>query len=181
MNQTVRIIGGKFRGKKLHFPISSGLRPTPDRVRETLFNWLMQDIYGAKCLDAFAGSGALGFEAISRGAAEVVMVETAPSVLQHLRKHAAALAVNNLQIIADDARHYLRTSKQAFDIIFMDPPFAENYLADCIALMTTNTILRKEGLLYIESAEKPSLAEEHWILLKEKKAGQVFYALYQKR
>ncbi len=110
MKQIVRIIGGQFRGKKIHFPPEAGLRPTPDRVKETLFNWLMHDIPKARCLDAFAGSGGLGLEAFSRGAARVVFVEQSPAVYAYLNKTLAEFNTNKLQLVHQDALAYLKNN-----------------------------------------------------------------------
>lgn len=180
MNQCVRIIGGKYRGKKLPFPIAEGLRPTPDRVKETLFNWLMHDIRAARCLDAFAGSGALGFEALSRGAAEVVMVEQSATVFSHLKKIAPAFADEKLLLWQGDALLYLQKEKKPFDIIFLDPPFSGDCLTECVAIIANKNSLRQGGLLYIESPTNLTLPAEMWHQRKIKRAGQVFYMLYEK-
>ncbi|MBA2656743.1 MAG: 16S rRNA (guanine(966)-N(2))-methyltransferase RsmD [Tatlockia sp.] len=180
MKQTVRIIGGQYRGKKLHFPDIEGLRPTPDRVKETLFNWIMQEIRGARCLDAFAGSGALGFEAFSRGAKEVVLVESSPQAYANLKKIAASFNANNLVIINTKAEAYFQKAVEPFDIIFLDPPFSENYLPTCLELLSKSDLLIKGGLIYIESASKQIINPSHWLEKKFKQAGQVCYSLCQK-
>ncbi|TPW17985.1 MAG: methyltransferase, partial [Halothiobacillaceae bacterium] len=119
---SLRIIGGTWRSRRLEFPTVEQLRPTPDRVRETLFNWLQHRIGGARCLDLFAGSGALGFEALSRGANEVVFVEIDPAAVQALRANAQRLQADNAQIIHEEALRYLAKPADPFDIIFLDPP-----------------------------------------------------------
>jgi 16S rRNA (guanine966-N2)-methyltransferase len=176
----VRIIGGLYRGKKIFFPELDGLRPTPDRIKETLFNWLMYDIRGARCLDAFAGSGALGFEALSRGAASVNMCELSPVACKALKQ--TALTFNNpeLTIINADARSYLKNTKGTWDIIFLDPPFRDNCLEEILSIITTANCLNNKGLLYIESPTEILLDANLWHQRKFKKAGQVFYALFEK-
>ena len=180
MNQTIRIIGGQLRGKKLSFPDIDGLRPTPDRVRETLFNWLMNTIHDARCLDAFAGSGALGFEAFSRGASKVVLVEYAHKAYVNLHKTATSFNSPKLSVINKDACVYLQQTKEQFDLIFLDPPFSENHLSDCINTLTDSSVLIPGGLLYIESPIGMELNPNAWEQIKFKKAGQVFYGLYKK-
>jgi 16S rRNA (guanine966-N2)-methyltransferase len=177
---SVRIIGGAWRGRRIVFPDLPGLRPTPDRVRETLFNWLQHIIPGARCLDLFAGSGALGLEALSRGAREVVFVEQAALAAQHLRTqilhlHATASA-NMLQM---DAGNFLRSAPQAFDLVFLDPPFGSGALSQYVALLDAGKWLSSRGLVYLEdekSAGVPTLPQ-HWELLKSKFAGEVGYHL----
>lgn len=180
MKQVVRIIGGIYRGKKLPFPDVEGLRPTPDRVRETLFNWLMHDIRDARCLDAFAGSGALGFEALSRGSREVVLLEQSPKAYDHLDKIITSFNSPKLKLIKTDAVQFLQMRQKEFDIIFLDPPFAQNYLPQCLSGITMYHSLKKGGLVYIESPTPTQLDETQWRSIKIKKAGQVFYALYEK-
>ena len=181
INNRLRIIGGQFRGKIISFPDAPGLRPTPDRVRETLFNWLMHDIRGARCLDLFAGSGALGLEAYSRGAAEVVFVEKDHRVYQYLQQITKSFPSAPLILTHASAEEYLRTSTHApFDIIFIDPPFAHLDLFDCIHRFETSSLLAPSGLLYVESPHTLSLNPTYWHPLKLKQAGQVTYGLYQK-
>jgi len=168
----IRIIAGKWRGRKLDVIDSPGLRPTPDRVRETLFNWIQQEIVGARCLDLFAGTGALGFEALSRDAAEVVMVESNPKIVESLRKHAETLKSENHVIQLADAMTWLRQGAKGFDIIFLDPPFAQGYVEKCCALITEESLLNARGLVYIESERNITLPEG-WHIKKQKIAGQV--------
>ncbi len=181
MKETIRIIGGQYRGKKLTFPPIDGLRPTPDRVRETLFNWLMNVIHDARCLDAFAGSGALGFEAFSRGAGNVVLVEQAPPAYTHLKKIALSFNSPNLTVLNKDALNYIQTTREQFDIVFLDPPFAENLWLDVIHALEHSTVLAENGLIYVESPQALTLDPVFWEQVKLKKAGQVVYGLYRKR
>lgn len=181
MKQEIRIIGGLYRGKKLPVPEVEGLRPTPDRVRETLFNWLMHDIRDAHCLDAFAGSGALGLEAFSRGALQVVFIEQSPKAHANLHKIIHSFNSSKLKLIKSDAAHYLESSKEQFDIIFLDPPFANNYLPQCISALEKQDILVRGGLVYIESASMPLMDQTQWRQVKLKKAGQVIYGLFEKQ
>lgn len=180
MKQEIRIIGGLYRGKKLHFPNVEGLRPTPDRVRETLFNWLMHDIKDARCLDAFSGSGALGLEAFSRGAARVVFIEESPTAYANLQRIITAFNNPALTLLRTDARLYLQQSTEQFDIIFLDPPFSLNYIPQCIAAITQNNLLVPGGLVYLESSTLINMDEKQWRQIKLKKAGQVMYGLYEK-
>lgn len=181
MNETIRIIGGQYRGKKLSFKAHDGLRPTPDRVRETLFNWLMHDIRDASCLDAFAGSGALGFEAFSRGAAHVTLIEQAQPTFLTLQRQAALFNTNKLTVIQADAVNYLKSTKQFFDIIFFDPPFSKPQLYTTIDWLGEASCLKPGGLLYVESKEEITLSLDRWETLKLKQAGHVIYGLYKKR
>jgi 16S rRNA (guanine966-N2)-methyltransferase len=182
---SVRIIGGHYRGKVLSFPATEGLRPTADRIRETVFNWLMHDIRGARCLDAFAGSGALGFEAYSRGAAHVMFIEPEPDVYRNLKHIITSFATPTLQVINTTAADYLRQqshqSQVQYDIIFVDPPFAQPQLLDCISFFEQSSLLVDQGLLYLESPQEVLLDPVRWEKLKLKKAGQVTYALYRKK
>lgn len=180
MRQTVRITGGLYRGKKLFFPDVKGLRPTSSRIKETLFNWLMHDIQGASCLDAFAGSGALGFEAFSRGAKRVVLLESSKEVVASLLKTAKTFNSPALSILHQDALTYLETSKECFDIIFLDPPFSKNYLPKSLALLAESNLLIAGGLVYLESPDKLLLNPVFWTERKSKQTGQVIYGLYEK-
>lgn len=181
MKPTIRIIGGQYRSKKVSFPEIEGLRPTPDRVKETLFNWLMHDIRDAHCLDAFAGSGSLGFEAFSRGASEVTMLENDPIAFSHLRQIALSFKTPKLKIVHTDTLKFLKTMTIPMDIIFLDPPFASDYMLASVQLITDHACLKKGGLLYIESDKKILLDQAGWTERKSNKAGQVYFALYEKR
>ena len=180
MKQVIRIIGGLYRGKKLHFPEVEGLRPTPDRVRETLFNWLMNDIKDARCLDAFAGSGALGLEAFSRGASRIVFIEQSPKAHAHLQKNLVQFNNPSLSLLKTDARIYLQQSTEQFDIIFLDPPFAQNFILQCLNDIAQKQILTPGGLVYIESPTAIDTDKQHWQQIKLKQAGQVIYGLFKK-
>ncbi|WP_298622440.1 16S rRNA (guanine(966)-N(2))-methyltransferase RsmD [uncultured Legionella sp.] len=180
MKQIIRIIGGQYRGKKIQFPEVEGLRPTPDRVRETLFNWLMKEIKDACCLDAFAGSGAVGLEAFSRGASKVVFLEQSP--LAHANLHQIITQFNNpiLKLIKTDTLAYLHKCTEQFDIIFLDPPFAKDFIPQCLDIIVQKQLLVKGGLVYIESPTIIELDEQLWEPIKMKKAGQVIFGLFQR-
>jgi 16S rRNA (guanine966-N2)-methyltransferase len=172
----VRIIGGEYRGRRLAVPVRPGLRPTPDRVRETLFNWLGQRLDGLACLDLFAGSGALGFEAASRGAGRVVMVESDGGVAGELERTRALLGATRVQIVRADAFSYLRSGGEAFDVVFLDPPFRQNALPAVFRHLKPATGMR----VYVESAEI-AVPGEPWRELKRARAGQVSYQLLEWR
>lgn len=159
---------------------AASLRPTPSRIRETLFNWLMHDIRGATCLDAFAGSGALSVEALSRGATSIVLLEKDPHIYAQLTQNLKPFLQHGLSLIQDDAIHYLEKHTAQFDIVFLDPPFNSDLLSHCLQSLASRPILKSQGLVYIESASPVSLDPLHWICLHDKKAGQVYYGLYQK-
>lgn len=170
----VRIIGGQWRRRLLSFPDQQGLRPTADRIRETLFNWLGQDLAGRRCLDLFAGSGALGFEAASRHADRVVMVELARPVLAALKQNAALLVAEQVEIVAASALQFLGLNDERFDVIFVDPPFGSDLLAQVLPLLATR--LNEAGCVYLESAQLPDLPDG-WQVLRQGKAGKVHYLL----
>ncbi len=176
---TLRIIGGTWRGRKIQFPPVEAIRPTPDRVRETVFNWLQQDIAGARCLDLYAGSGALGLEALSRGAAQVVFVEVDQAVCWHLSQTLAQLGCDRGQVVCADSARYLEGVPQPFDIVFLDPPYAERALADACRRIDERGWLRMGGLAYLEEAATagvPALPAG-WTMLRSKSAGEVGYHL----
>ncbi len=175
----LRIIAGIWRGRKLAFADGNGVRPTPDRVRETLFNWLSPVIHGARCLDLFAGSGALGFEAASRGAADVVLVDHDAAVVRVLKSQVERLAAENIRVVEMDAGNFLHHEPQPFDVIFLDPPFHENRLPACLDLLVQGGWLTANALIYIE-AEKTLgkiALPAGWELFRSKMAGQVGYHL----
>lgn len=174
----VRIVGGVWRSRRLVVPEVAGLRPTPDRVRETLFNWLQPYITGARCLDLFAGSGALCLEALSRGAREATMVEQSPVALEALKQNVAALGADRAQVVAGDAISFLKQRPQPFDIIFVDPPFAANLVPACVTLIADGGWLAPGGLVYIEAPRTlvPPLPPG-WVLARSQVAGQVGYHL----
>lgn len=175
----LRIIGGEWRGRKIRFPPVQAIRPTPDRVRETLFNWLQGVTPGSRCLDLYAGSGALGLEALSRGAAEVVFVDVEPAVVRHIGDTLHDLGCDRGRAIRAGAAGFLSQPATPFDVIFLDPPFAEPVVADICQRIESGGWLREGGLAYIES---PSAAGEPvlpsgWTLLKSRRAGEVGYHL----
>ena len=172
----IRIIGGQYRSRLLRVAARPGLRPTPDRVRETLFNWLGQDLSGAACLDLFAGSGALGFEAASRGAARVVMIESDRKALSELEASRAALGATKVEIIAGAAEAYLDTARERFDVVFLDPPFRQNAVPSLLVRLPR--VLGARARVYAESA-RPVDALEGWHELKRSRAGEVSYQLFE--
>lgn len=180
VKQSIQIIGGKYRRKKINFPDIPNLRPTASRIRETIFNWLMQDIRGAVCLDGFAGSGALGFEAVSRGAQSVTLVEKIQTIYNALQKTAMNFADEEIKIINSELEKFLINTTTQFDIIFFDPPFSLPFPMQCINLIENRQVLRKNGLLYIEFKNSVQLNSANWELLKSKSSGQVAYELYKK-
>jgi 16S rRNA (guanine(966)-N(2))-methyltransferase RsmD len=171
---TVRIIGGLWRSRILEFPDVADLRPTPDRVRETVFNWLGQDLTGLSCLDLFAGSGALGFEALSRGATSAVMVENNPAALAALRENARKLAAENLTVVRGDALEFARGARSRFDVVFVDPPYRLGLQAAALALV--RGLLVEGGRVYAES-EAALEAPRGWVILKRARAGKVHFHL----
>jgi len=178
----VRVIGGAWRGRKLRFPPGiAGLRPTPDRVRETLFNWLRDTVPGSRCLDLYAGSGALGFEALSRGAREVVFVERDARLAKYLSETLAQFNARGGVVERADAETYLRAGGNGFDLVFLDPPFEARRLPVLLALIDAGRRLRPGGLVYLESPAAdgvPSLPPG-WSLHRSKRAGEVGYHLAQ--
>ena len=172
----VRIIAGKWRSRLVSFPPAAELRPTPDRVRETLFNWLGQRVDGLACLDLFAGSGALGFEALSRGAASVVMVESDREVAKALRESARVLEAEGVEIVQADALKYLERGRDKFDVVFVDPPFASDLAVRAMALLPG--LLNPGARVYVESGAALVLPPS-WRALHDDRAGAVRYALYE--
>ncbi len=175
----VRIIGGAHRGRKLPVPDRPGLRPTGDRVRETLFNWLQPILPGAACLDLFAGSGALGLEAASRGAGRVLMLELSAAVARQLQENVALLGLEQVRVEQGDALSWLQGGGEPFDIVFLDPPFADGLLRRACRLLQSNGWLKPDARIYLETDLAQGLPDlpPEWRLLKEKKAGQVAYFL----
>ena len=185
-SSSLRIIGGEWRSRKLSFPEIEGLRPTPDRVRETLFNWLQTSIPGASCLDLFCGSGALGFEALSRGAASVTFVDKAPEVIYHIRHNVNLLKAQQGEVVSSSVIDWLET-KQAnqearYDVVFLDPPFNKDLITPVITLLESRGLLNEQAFIYIESEThwQPDTIPKNWELYREKHAGQVCYRLYQR-
>ncbi len=179
----LRIIAGKWRSRILPVADLPGLRPTTDRVRETLFNWLQNDIPGARCLDLFAGSGALGFEAASRGAASVLMLELQKQAVEILYDNSKTLQASNIQVLQQDAISWLKSKPaEAFDIVFLDPPFDSDYLSQACELLETRQFLSENASIYLEMDSRQSLPPlpASWHLVREKKAGQVSYYLLRR-
>src|SRR5688572_17359262 len=170
----VRIVGGQWRSRRIHFPQRPDLRPTPDRVRETLFNWLGQDLTGLSCLDLFAGSGALGFEAASRGARRVVMVDSDGAVFSALAASREALAAASVELKRADALEFLRSDAGVYDAVFVDPPFKTDYWPRLSPLLPPR--LAPGALVYHESAAPPALSQG-WEIVRQGRAGQVSYQL----
>ena len=177
----LRIIAGEWRGRPLQFPAESGLRPTHDRIRETLFNWLQADIVDANCLDLFAGSGALGFESLSRGAAHVTMLETSFDVYTSLVANKSKLKAENLTVLHRSFSSELPTLEQGpFDLVFLDPPYHQGWLEKAIAWLCNNELLNDSALVYVEAEAELDLSfvERYLQPYKHKKTRQVQYALY---
>jgi 16S rRNA (guanine966-N2)-methyltransferase len=174
----VRIIGGAWRSRLLEFPDTAPVRPTPDRVRETVFNWLAPYLPGAACLDLFAGSGAFGFEALSRGASRAVLVERDANAVAALRNNCDRLRAVGAEIVHADAVDFLGGSAQAFDVVFVDPPYASGLLERCTRLLGERGWIRPGAFIYLEAREGeiPPLPPD-WQLLRSKSAGQVGYHL----
>lgn len=173
---TLRVIGGKYRSRLLRVPERPGLRPTPNRVRETLFNWLGQDLSGLACLDLFAGSGALGFEAASRGATRVVLVEKDRAAVVELERNRAALDATQVSIVSGDAAAYLARERGRFDVVFLDPPFRQNAVPEILGVLPPR--LEPDARVYVES-DVPVEVVAPWTELKRARAGQVSYQLLQ--
>lgn len=177
----VRIISGVWRGQHLPVPDAPGLRPTPDRVRETVFNWLQPRIEGSRCLDLFAGTGALGFESASRGAREVVLVESSVAVAEALNASRQRLGAEQVQVVNQDVMSFLGESEpETFDMVFVDPPFGSEHLPDLCRLLTTGGWLASDAQVYLEVERDmgvPSVPDS-WVLLRSKTAGEVGYHLF---
>lgn len=176
----IRIIGGQWRGRKLPVPDSAGLRPTTDRVRETLFNWLAADIQQAKCLDCYAGSGALGLEALSRHAASATLLELERPVAQQLEKNLATLGAKSGSVVNTNTLQFLAQKGDEHQLVFIDPPFRQGLLEKTTQLLESNGWLSDGALVYVESEVEHGIppVPVNWQLHREKIAGQVAYRLY---
>ena len=185
----LRIIGGEWGGRKLRFPDAPNLRPTPDRVRETVFNWLAPIIHGARCLDLFAGSGALGLEALSRGAVFTTFVDNHKKVIQALHSHLDLLKANDraevlnfdgISFLSHD--NFINTEARVYDVVFLDPPYHLDLMEKVVPLLEENKCLADNAMLYLEIKKRQSLPElpANWKMLKEKTAGEVSYFLFQR-
>jgi 16S rRNA (guanine966-N2)-methyltransferase len=179
-SRVLRIIGGSWRGRKLRFPRASDIRPTPDRVRETLFNWLGGQVAGARCLDLFAGSGALGLEALSRGAARVTFVEHDAAAAHELRERLAEWGAQGGEVERGDALRFLEGEARPLDVVFLDPPFASQLLAAAAARLEERGWLAAGARIYVECAARdgPPPLPPRWAALRAKQAGEVGYHLY---
>lgn len=183
MTNTVRIIGGEWRGRRIRFPAKGGIRPTPDRVRETLFNWLMARMPGSRCLDLFAGSGALGLEALSRGAAHVTFVERDRENAASLAATAVALAPGRAAVIEADALAWLAGAPETFDVVFLDPPFGSGLLGEATRLLESRGWLAGDAFVYIERPAKsgPPELPPAWRAHRAGRAGAVGYHLARRQ
>lgn len=181
---TLRIIAGQWRSRRLAFPDVPGLRPTADRIRETLFNWLQERIAREDCLDLFAGSGACGMEALSRGARHVTFVDSASAAASAIRHNLALLGAEGAEVICEDSLRWLQRQAPLprYGLAFLDPPFAGDLLQRSAALLETSGVLRDDALVYLESAQSIAtlVLPPGWTVLKSRQAGKVFYALCQR-
>lgn len=178
----IRIIGGQWRGRKLPVPDSPGLRPTTDRVRETLFNWLAPSMVDATVLDCFAGSGALGLEALSRYATSATLLEMDRNVSQQLQKNLVTLKATNAKVVNTNTLNFLAQPGEQHSIVFVDPPFRKGLLDETLALLESNSWLADEALIYVESEVENGMpaVPASWSLHREKVAGQVAYRLFRR-
>lgn len=183
LRNELRIIGGRWRGRRVKFPPVKGLRPTPDRVRETLFNWLQPAIAGSGCLDLFAGSGALGLEALSRGAARVLFIDREPAVLGQLSATLSMLGAAGAELRLADATRFLESPAESFDVVFVDPPFADDSWRTACAALEARGWLAPDAFIYIErpAREGPPPLPEGWILHRTGRAGEVGYHLARRQ
>ena len=181
-SRVLRIIAGTWRGRRFRFTAQADIRPTPDRVRETLFNWLRERVKGARCLDLCAGSGALGLEALSRGAARVHFVESDAAAVRDLRARLIEWSAEGGTVERMDALRYLRTKPEPFDIVFLDPPFAAGLLRAAAQLLEDREWLAPGALIYVESSARVELPElpQSWRLTKTDRAGEVAYQLFER-
>ncbi len=180
---SLRIIGGEWRGRRIRFPGLAGLRPTPDRVRETLFNWLAAEVGGSRCLDLFAGSGALGLEALSRGAARVTFVEREREAAERLRETATALAPGRAAVIQGDALAWLGGEPVTHDIVFLDPPFDSGLLSGALQALERGDWLAADARIYLEAPVAAGLPPlpARWRLHRSGRAGAVGYHLARRQ
>jgi len=181
----IRVISGQFRGRKLPVKNVEGLRPTTDRIKETVFNWLMQDTRDATVLDCFAGSGGLGFEALSRFAKSTTFIELDASAAKQIEQNISTLKLENAQVKHTNSLSYLeqKNTNSPFNLVFVDPPFRKNLAQSSCDLLENNQWLSEDALIYVEvETELSSFSQpDNWLLIKEKKAGQVFCRLYQRQ
>lgn len=178
---TLRIVGGEFRGRRLKILPHGQLRPTSDRIRETLFNWLAADVKGARCLDLFAGSGALGFEALSRGATWITFIEQHAKLSMQLRSSCRSLAcIDRAEVLSQDAIRWLKHTviNQPYDIVFIDPPFSQSLWASTLEALKASACLHQKSLIYLEAPKRWILPTAFpWQIIKQRTAGEVGYYL----
>ena len=179
--KSLRVIGGTWRGRKISFADDEAIRPSPDRIRETLFNWLQNSIFDAKCLELYAGSGILSIEALSRGASHATSIDQTSATIETIRQNLASLDLeaSRYSCIRSNANVWLEAQTASFDLIFLDPPFDSNELALILPIIHTNNLLAEHGFVYVESSEAldPSLLPREWTIYRSKKAGSVHYCL----
>ena len=177
----LRIIGGNWRSRKLTFPDSGGVRPTPGRARETLFNWMRVHLAGARCLDLFAGSGALGLEALSRGAAHSVFVDHTPELVRALNSNLALLRADNARVVQQDTDAFLASPGEGFDIVFIDPPFRQGWLTRLLPALANNGWVKPGSWVYLEHESELTTpaVPANWQLRRQKNAGQVCCCLFR--
>ncbi|MCK4841655.1 MAG: 16S rRNA (guanine(966)-N(2))-methyltransferase RsmD [Methylococcales bacterium] len=183
MQSKLRIIAGEWRSRQLIFEDTPGLRPTPARVRETVFNWLQKDVASSQCLDLYAGSGALGFEAASRGAKSVLMVENHPQACRLIKQNTDKLATDKIKIIQGDVFKFLAGDASAFDLIFLDPPFGKGLAQQTCHWLEDKNWLTSQAKIYVEVESDLNLDDMpvNWQLLKSKKSGEVGYYLFERK
>ena len=181
---SVRIISGKYKSRKVSFPSRSEVRPTGNRIRESLFNWIHLEISSSRCLDLFAGSGALGIEALSRGATTATFIESDREAAFYLENNLRNLDATNGNVIVSDAVDWLKCSKDInpFNIVFLDPPFKGNLLVECVHLLDSNYMISDHGSIYVESETEfnQRILPKSWRLKHRNQAGRVYYYLYKK-
>ncbi|MEM8845321.1 MAG: 16S rRNA (guanine(966)-N(2))-methyltransferase RsmD [Pseudomonadota bacterium] len=179
--QQIKIIAGQWRGTNLKVLLKEGVRPTSNRIRETLFNWLQVSIEGSDCLDMFAGSGALGFEAVSRGASSAVIIDTDPAIIKLLTEQSQRLQANNIKTICADSLQYIEQTQNQFDTIFIDPPFAQYDLVEILNKISRSGILKDNTAIYVEAqvGNLPLNLPQSWLWKRQSKAGDVEYGLIE--
>ena len=178
---SIRIVSGKLKGRKIYFQDSEGLRPTADRTKETLFNWLMFKIHNKNILDLFAGSGNLSFESLSRGAAQIELIEKEPRTFKTILENISQLNAEEINALNQDSFDYLTSTKKKFDIVFIDPPFNKKLVQKTIDIISEREILNPEAYVYLETESSLTQLEipSNWKLVKEKKISNVMIKLFQ--
>lgn len=182
MKSKLKIIAGEWRSRQLLFQDTPGLRPTPSRVRETLFNWLQQDVVGSQCLDLYAGSGALGFEAASRGANSVTMVELNAQACRLIKENSVKLSAKQIKIIQSEVFKFLAGDASPHNVVFLDPPFTKNMAQQTCQWLEDKGWLATDAKIYVEVESQLALDDipENWLCLKSKKSGEVGYYLFKR-